>query len=136
MRFESGPVGGQAVEVRVSKESLAEESEVNTLLTGDGTEVCGGPGAQVDGVTTMDICCSLTGRFVTIQATDTAVSALEISDIKITVAATACPDGPPSCQVRTSSNLPLVSFLHLKAHNCKTVYINNLLGDPSTGLNL
>ena len=101
VRFESGPVGGQAVEVRVSKESLAEEREVNTLLTGDGAEVCGGPGAEVDGVTTMDICCSLPGRFVTIQATDSAVSALEISDIRITVAATACPDGPPTCQVKS-----------------------------------
>ena len=99
VRFESGPVGGQAVEVRVSQESVPASSEVNSLLTGSGTEVCGGGGATVDGVNTMEVCCSFTGRFVTLQATDTAVAPLEISDIRITVGAPRCGAEQLSCQV-------------------------------------
>ena len=109
VRFESGPVGGQTVEVRVSEESVTAEMEENTLLTGDGSQVCGGPGATIDGVSTMDICCDLKGRFVTIQATDTAVSALEISDIIITAAPRDCEGSSISCQVLLSRS----SFLTL-----------------------
>ena len=100
MRFETGPSGGQTVEVRVTTEPLSAEMEADTLLTGDGSEVCGGAGANIDGASVMDVCCSLTGRFVTIQATDTAVSALEISDIKITATAPSCEESNASCQVR------------------------------------
>ena len=100
VRFESGPVGGQTVEVRVSQESVPASSEVeDTLLTGDGTEVCGGGGTTIDGVNTMEVCCSLTGRFVTLQATDTTVAPLEISDIKITVGALSCGGQEVSCQI-------------------------------------
>ena len=100
VRFESGPVGGQAVEVRVSQESVPASSEVEDgLLTGDGTEVCGGGGTTIDGVNTMEVCCSLTGRFVTLQATDTTVAPLEISDIKITVGALSCGGQEVSCQI-------------------------------------
>ena len=92
-------MGGQTVEVRVSQESVPASSEVNSLLTGSGTEVCGGGGATVDGVNTMEVCCSLTGRFVTLQATDTSETALEISNINIITGAPRCGDPPPACQV-------------------------------------
>ena len=42
----------------------------NSLLTGDGSEVCGGAGNTVDGLNSMDVCCNKLGRFVTIQVTD------------------------------------------------------------------
>ena len=99
VRFESGPVGVQTVEVRVSQESIPPSSEVNTLLTGDGTEVCGGGGTTVDGVNTMEVCCSLTGRFVTLQATGTTLAPLEISDIKITAEPPGCGGQQASCLV-------------------------------------
>ena len=93
-------MGGQAVEVRVSQESVPASSEVeDDLLTGDGTEVCGGGGTTIDGVNTMEVCCSLTGRFVTLQATDTTVAPLEISDIKITAQPPGCGDQQATCQL-------------------------------------
>ena len=87
------------MEVRVSQESVPASSEVDTLLTGAGTEVCGGGGTTLDGVTTMEVCCSLTGRFVTLQATDTARAPLEIADIKITARAPGCGEEEASCQI-------------------------------------
>lgn len=60
MRFESGPVGAQSVEVRVSDTPVDGAQPANTLLTStDSSEVCGGAGSTVDGVATMDVCCSL-----------------------------------------------------------------------------
>ena len=79
MRFESGPVGAQNVEIRVTDTPVEGSQAANTLLTsGDSSEVrvisfkqnfpnkiyflsqvCGGAGSTVDGVATMDVCCSL-----------------------------------------------------------------------------
>ena len=85
VRFESGPVGAQNVEIRVTDTPVDASQAADTLLTsGEGSEViiyslfssdntsdtkylhicvscqvCGGAGSTVDGVTTMDICCSL-----------------------------------------------------------------------------
>ena len=87
------------MEVRVSQESVPASSEVDSLLTGDGTEVCGGGGTTIDGVNTMEVCCSLTGRFLTLQATDPAKAALEISDLRITAGAPGCGEEQPSCQI-------------------------------------
>ena len=87
------------MEVRVSQESVPASSEVETLLTGDGSEVCGGGGTTVDGVNSMEVCCSLTGRFVTLQATGTTPAPLEISDIKITARALGCGEEQVSCQI-------------------------------------
>ena len=72
-------------------------------------QVCGGAGSTVDGVNTMDICCSLKvflqmrwticnlilqGRFVTVQATDSSGSvSLEVAEILVTA-------GGEGCQVR------------------------------------
>ena len=69
VRFESGPVGGQEVEVRVRVDPVESGQAADSLLTGDGSEVCGGSGNTIDGTNTMDVCCSKRGRYVTIQAT-------------------------------------------------------------------
>jgi len=75
----------------------------DTLLTGDGSEVCGGSGSTIDGFTVMDICCKLKGRFVTIQATDTDSRPLEVAEIRITAAGKGCDDEDEaltgSCQI-------------------------------------
>ena len=71
VRFESGPVGGQDVEIRVSSDPVTSSQAANSLLSGAGSEVCGGSGNTIDGLTTMDVCCSKKGRYVTIQATGT-----------------------------------------------------------------
>ena len=76
VRFESGPVGGQDVEIRVSSESVSSSQAADSLLTGDGSEVCGGAGNTIDGHNQMDVCCSKRGRFITIQATSTDNQAL------------------------------------------------------------
>ena len=80
VRFESGPVGGQDVEVRVSSEAVASSQPADSLLTGDGSEVCGGSGNTIDGLNTMDVCCSKRGRYVTIQATGTDTIPLGLSE--------------------------------------------------------
>ena len=87
------------MEVRVSQESVPASSEVNTLLTGAGSEVCGGAGTTIDGLNTMEVCCSLTGRFVTLQVTGTTPAPLEIADIRVTAAPPACGNQQPACQV-------------------------------------
>ena len=53
-------MGAQSVEIRVTDTPVDSSLAANTLLTsGDSSEVCGGPGSTVDGVATMDVCCSL-----------------------------------------------------------------------------
>ena len=71
MRFESGPVGGQDVEIRVSSDPVSSSLAANSLMTGPASEVCGGSGNTIDGLNDMDVCCSKKGRYVTIQATGT-----------------------------------------------------------------
>ena len=71
MRFESGPVGGQDVEIRVSSDPVTSSQAANSLLSVAGSEVCGGSGNTIDGLSTMDVCCSKKGRYVTIQGTST-----------------------------------------------------------------
>ena len=87
VRFESGPIGAQDVEIRVTdtpvqnnqvylhnvREFSADELQLqgtNSMLTDDGSEVCGGAGNTIDGLNTMDVCCNKLGQFVTIQVTD------------------------------------------------------------------
>ena len=71
MRFESGPIGGQDVEIRVSSEPITSSLAADSLLTGPASEVCGGSGTTIDGLSDMDVCCSKKGRYVTVQATST-----------------------------------------------------------------
>ena len=68
------------VEVRVSEDSVPADLELDSLLTGDGSEVCGGSGNTIDGLNTMDVCCSKRGRYVTIQATGTDTIPLGLSE--------------------------------------------------------
>merc|ERR1712117_463094 len=93
VKFESGPIGAQNVEIRVTNSTVPGSKMINTMLTDDGTEVCGGSGTTIDGVTVMEVCCKLQGRFVTIQGTDSANQLpLEVSEIRITAAGEGCAD--------------------------------------------
>ena len=62
------------------------------MAAGNDGEVCGGAGNTIDGVSVMEVCCGLKGRFVTIQKTDTADAPLEVAEILMTATGEGCGD--------------------------------------------
>ena len=96
MRFESGPIGAQNVQIRVRNETDGSAKLANTLFSDaayDG-EICGGSGSTIDGVAVMEVCCGIIGRFVTIQLTDSVSvpAPLEVSEILVTATNDGCAD--------------------------------------------
>ena len=106
VRFESGPVGGQDVEIRVSNDPVTSSQAANTLLTGAASEVCGGAGNTIDGLTTMDVCCSRKGRYVTLQATGTDNVPLGGFNFRFY-------SWQSSWQCRTKAQSPVIYYLHI-----------------------